>query len=120
MVLFVNAEDRAARDLEAGAVVALETISGDGIARRVEGLTLIDYPMSPGSVAGYYTELNPLLPLDYYDRISGTPAAKSIPVRVVAAAYSAGPPLLSKATSESRRAQRVGTGADGRPGAEGG
>ncbi|MBB5706679.1 FdhF/YdeP family oxidoreductase [Sphingopyxis panaciterrulae] len=86
MVLFVNAEDRAARDLEAGAVVALETISGDGIARRVEGLTLIDYPMSPGSVAGYYPELNPLLPLDYYDRISGTPAAKSIPVRIVAAA----------------------------------
>src|SRR3546814_4623722 len=52
MVLFVNAEDRAARDLEAGEVVALETISGDGIARRVEGLTLIDYPMSPGSEIG--------------------------------------------------------------------
>src|SRR3546814_10488780 len=68
MVLFVNAEDRAARDLEAGAVVALETISGDGIARRVEGLTLIDYPMSLGSVAGYYPDLNPLMPLDHYDR----------------------------------------------------
>jgi len=86
MILFVNAEDREARGLEAGAVVALETISGDGIARRVEGLTLIDYPMSRGSVAGYYPELNPLLPLDYYDRISGTPAAKSVPVRIVAAA----------------------------------
>jgi len=45
---------------------------------------VVDYPMPRGSVAGYYPELNPLLPLDYYDRISGTPAAKSIPVRVVA------------------------------------
>jgi len=85
MIVFVNAEDRAERGLEAGAVVALETISGDGIARRVEGLTLVDYPMSRGSIAGYYPELNPLLPLDYYDRVSGTPAAKSIPVRIVAA-----------------------------------
>ncbi|SPL62680.1 Putative formate dehydrogenase oxidoreductase protein [Ochrobactrum soli] len=39
--------------------------------------------MPRGAVAGYYPELNPLLPLYYYDRISGTPAAKSIPVRVV-------------------------------------
>lgn len=85
MILFMNAKDRADRGLGAGARVALETISGDGIARRVEGLTLIDYPMSRGSVAGYYPELNPLLPLVHYDRISGCPAAKSIPVRVAAA-----------------------------------
>ncbi|KFE34905.1 FdhF/YdeP family oxidoreductase [Thioclava atlantica] len=83
MVLFMNALDRDARGLEPGAKVALETISGDGIRRRVEGLTVLDYPMPRGSIAGYYPELNPLLPLDYYDRSSGTPAAKSIPVRVV-------------------------------------
>jgi formate dehydrogenase major subunit len=84
MVLFMNAEDRTCRGLEAGSRVALETISDDGIDRRVEGLTLLDYPMARGSVAGYYPELNPLLPLDYHDKTSGTPAAKSIPVRVVA------------------------------------
>lgn len=84
MVLFMNAEDRADHGLEAGSRVALETISDDGIDRRVEGLTLLDYPMARGSVAGYYPELNPLLPLDYHDKTSGTPAAKSIPVRVVA------------------------------------
>lgn len=83
MVLFINADDRAARGLAPGSRVALETISADGIARRVPGLTLIDYPMSRGAVAGYYPELNPLLPLDHHDRIAGTPAAKSIPVRVV-------------------------------------
>jgi len=85
MVLFMNEEDRIARGIAPRAQVALETISRDGVRRRVEALTVIDYPMSRGAVAGYYPELNPLLPLDYYDRISGTPAAKSIPVRVVAA-----------------------------------
>ncbi|SNS86462.1 formate dehydrogenase major subunit [Sphingomonas laterariae] len=85
MVVFMNADDRAARGLEPRARVALETISGDGVVRRVDGLTVLDYPMPQGAVAGYYPELNPLLPLAHHDRISGTPAAKSIPVRVVAA-----------------------------------
>jgi formate dehydrogenase major subunit len=82
MVLFMNADDRAARGLEPGCAIALETITDDGVERRVDGLTVIDYPMPRGSVAGYYPELNPLLPLEYHDKISGTPAAKSIPVRV--------------------------------------
>ncbi|MFS8048065.1 FdhF/YdeP family oxidoreductase [Rhizobium sp. BR 314] len=85
MILFMNEADRLERKLEAGARVALETITDDGVQRRVEGLTVLDYPMPRGSVAGYYPELNPLLPLEYYDKISGTPAAKSIPVRVLSA-----------------------------------
>ncbi|QUM72583.1 FdhF/YdeP family oxidoreductase [Sphingopyxis granuli] len=85
MILFMNADDRIARGLEKGATVALETISTDGVRRRVDALTIIDYPMPRGAVAGYYPELNPLLPLDHYDWMSGTPAAKSIPVRVVPA-----------------------------------
>ena len=83
MVLFMNAEDRAARGLASGQKITLETIAGDGVERRIAGLTVLDYPMPRGAVAGYYPELNPLLPLDYYDRTSGTPAAKSVPVRVV-------------------------------------
>jgi formate dehydrogenase major subunit len=84
MVVFMNEADRVARGLEAGARVALETITEDGVQRRIDGLTLLDYPMSRGAIAGYYPELNPLLPLEYHDKTSGTPAAKSIPVRVVA------------------------------------
>jgi len=83
MVLFMNADDRIERGLKAGSSITLETISADGVQRRVEGLTVLDYPMPRGSVAGYYPELNPLLPLEHHDKISGTPAAKSIPVRVV-------------------------------------
>lgn len=84
MVLFMNAQDRADRRLEAGVKITLETIADDGISRRVDGLTVIDYDMPRGAVAGYYPELNPLLPLAHHDEISGTPAAKSIPVRVIA------------------------------------
>ncbi|KXU96060.1 formate dehydrogenase [Stenotrophomonas sp. DDT-1] len=83
MILFMNLEDRVARGISKEGQVSLETISSDGVHRRVDGLTVLDYPMPRGAVAGYYPELNPLLPLDYFDRISGTPAAKSIPVRVV-------------------------------------
>ena len=86
MVLFMNVEDRLARGLQKEAQVSLETISRDGVSRRIDGLTVLDYPMPRGALAGYYPELNPLLPLDYYDRISGTPAAKSIPVRMRAMA----------------------------------
>ncbi len=82
MVLFMNPEDRIARGIEQQARVTLETICDDGVPRRVEGLTILDYPMPLGSVAGYFPELNPLLPLSHHDKISGTPAAKSIPVRV--------------------------------------
>ncbi len=83
MVLFMNQQDRLDRGLENEELIALETISADGIPRKVEGLTVLDYPIAPGAVAGYYPELNPLLPLDHHDKISGTPAAKSIPVRVM-------------------------------------
>lgn len=34
------------------------------------GMGLTQHPR--GAATGYYPELNPLLPLDYHDRISGT------------------------------------------------
>ncbi|NHN88423.1 FdhF/YdeP family oxidoreductase [Acetobacter conturbans] len=83
MVLFLAAAEREAHGLMSNQKVTLETVSTDGILRRVEGLTLVDYPMPRGAVAGYYPELNPLLPLNHFDDISGTPAAKSIPVRLL-------------------------------------
>lgn len=83
MVVLMNTADREERGFENKQTIALETISEDGIRRRVSGLTVIDYPISRGAIVGYFPELNPLLPLDNYDRISGTPAAKSIPVRAL-------------------------------------
>lgn len=83
MVLFMNEDDMRACNIASRALVALETIADDGMARRVEGLTVYPYQMPRGSLAGYYPELNQLLPLGHQDEISGTPAAKSIPVRIV-------------------------------------
>jgi len=82
MVVFMNDEDMEERGITQEMVVSLETISTDGIHRRVNDLVAVAYPMPRGAIAGYYPELNPLLPLNHFDEISGTPAAKSIPVRV--------------------------------------
>lgn len=86
MVLFMNEEDMRDRNIAPLSLVALETIADDGIERRVEGLTVYPFQIPRGSLTGYYPELNPLLPLGHYDEIAGTPAAKSIPVRVLAQA----------------------------------
>ncbi|WBU62805.1 FdhF/YdeP family oxidoreductase [Paracoccus aerodenitrificans] len=91
MVLFLNGEDMQARGVSQGQSVALETISNDNIRRRVDGLTVVEYPLPPGSAAGYFPELNPLLPFDHHDRLTGTPAAKSIPVRILIGEHPSGP-----------------------------
>ncbi|MCY1289546.1 Protein YdeP [compost metagenome] len=84
-VLFMHAADLAARGLEHGDLVDIETIS-QGRQLRYEKLTAIEYEIAPGSVAAYYPEANRLVPLDYIDEDSGTPSYKSVPVRVVRSA----------------------------------
>lgn len=91
LVIFMNKDDMAERGLKNGDAIGLETCSEDGVRRYVDGLNVLDYPMPRGAIAGYYPELNPLLPMGYFDEISGTPAAKSIPVKVVESVASAPP-----------------------------
>ena len=81
-VLFMNPADLAARGLEHGDLVDIETIAA-GRQLRFEKITAIEYEIAPGSVAAYYPEANRLVPLDYIDEDSGTPSYKSVPVRVV-------------------------------------
>lgn len=81
-VLFMNEADLAARGLEHGDLVDIETITS-GRPLRFEKITAIEYDISAGSVAAYYPEANKLVPLDYIDEDSGTPSYKSVPVRVV-------------------------------------
>ncbi|GAB7546090.1 FdhF/YdeP family oxidoreductase [Cupriavidus sp. 8B] len=81
-VLFMNEADLAARGLEHGDLVDIETITS-GRLLRVEKITAIEHDISAGSVAAYYPEANKLVPLDYIDEDSGTPSYKSVPVRVV-------------------------------------
>lgn len=55
---------------------------GPASSRRLPGLTAVAFEIARGSVAAYYPEANPLIALDDYDRRSGTPNYKSIPVLV--------------------------------------
>jgi molybdopterin-dependent oxidoreductase alpha subunit len=84
MVLLMNREDMNARGIDEGDRVTLQTISPDRVVREVAGFAAVPYDVPRGSLAGYYPECNPLLPLWHYAKQSKVPAAKSIPVRVVA------------------------------------
>ncbi|WP_164097676.1 FdhF/YdeP family oxidoreductase [Serratia marcescens] len=80
-VLFMNDSDLQRLGLEHGDVVDLETAL-PGCTQRLEGITVIAYNISAGSVGAYYPEANVLVPLHYIDEESGTPSYKSVPVRV--------------------------------------
>ena len=80
-VIFANEEDLADLGLEAGDRV--DVLAGE---RILSGQTLVAHPISRGSLAAYYPEANCLIPLDDYDRHSGTPAYKSIAVTLRRAA----------------------------------
>jgi molybdopterin-dependent oxidoreductase alpha subunit len=83
-VLFMNEADLAARGLEHGDLVDIET-AVDGVGTmRLEKITAIAYDnIARGSVGAYYPEANVLVPLSYIDKESGTPSYKSVPVRVL-------------------------------------
>lgn len=84
-VLFVNASDLRARDLNDGDVVDV-TSHFAGVQRTVRGLTLVSYDQPAGCVAGYFPELNPLVPLEQNARESHTPSSKSVVVTIARAA----------------------------------
>jgi anaerobic selenocysteine-containing dehydrogenase len=75
-------DDIAAAGLQAGQRVTLLSDAADGIERRVTGLEVVAYEIPRGTVAGYYPELNPLIPISQHDQLSKTPASKGIAVRV--------------------------------------
>jgi molybdopterin-dependent oxidoreductase alpha subunit len=80
-VVFMNEADLAARGLEHGDLVDIETISS-GRKLCLKNITAIVYGIAQGSVAAYYPEANVLVPLDFIDKESGTPSYKSVPVHV--------------------------------------
>lgn len=85
-VIFMNAEDLAARGLEDGDLIDVHAVTADGPRRSVRGYTAIAYDLPRGSVGGYYPEMNAIVALNHYDRKSGTPAYKGVPVKIVRAA----------------------------------
>jgi len=83
-VLFMNREDIAEARLSDGQIVALESDAGDGKARRREGFIVTPYDIPRGCLGAYYPEANVLIPVEHHAEQSHVPAAKSVPVRIVA------------------------------------
>lgn len=81
-IVLMSREDMAELGLAEGSSLSLVCDANDGIDRRVDGLTAQPFNIPRGCVAGYYPELNPLIPLWHHDKASGTPAAKGVPVRI--------------------------------------
>jgi molybdopterin-dependent oxidoreductase alpha subunit len=81
-VVFMNESDMTQRGIAAAERVEIEALSEDGRRRVLRDFTAHPYDIPSGSIAAYYPETNPLLPLAYHDPKSKTPAAKSIPVFV--------------------------------------
>ncbi|WP_333587952.1 FdhF/YdeP family oxidoreductase [Phenylobacterium sp.] len=81
-VLLICAADMDRLGLEAGQVVALETVSDDGIDRRKDGLRVTPFDIPPGCLGAYYPECNVLAPVGHHAQDAKTPAVKGIPVRV--------------------------------------
>jgi anaerobic selenocysteine-containing dehydrogenase len=85
-VVFMNEVDMRRRGISIGALVEIESVAKDRRTRLVRKFVACPYDIPSGSVAAYYPETKPLLPLGYHFPKRRTPAAKSIPVFVRAMA----------------------------------
>jgi molybdopterin-dependent oxidoreductase alpha subunit len=83
-VVLMNPEDIAEAGLKSGQVISLVGDAGDDVHRQVDGLTVTPFLLPRGCIGAYYPEMNPLVPVWYHDEESKTPAAKGVPVRIVA------------------------------------
>jgi len=85
-VVFAHPDDLADRGLADGDLIDLEAAFADGgPVRQVRGFTAIARQLPRGCLAAYYPEANVLASLAERDQRSGTPAYKSMTVRIRAA-----------------------------------
>ena len=82
-IVLISPQELDAAGLVEGQRVALETALDSDPTRRVAGLRITAYDLPAGCVGAYYPEVNALVPLDYHDEESMTPAYKGAPVRIV-------------------------------------
>jgi len=81
-VLLMCRDDISRHGLTSGQKVSLLSDAEDGMERRLDGLVVTPFDLPSGCLGAYYPEANPLIPLWYHDRMSKTPAAKGVPVRI--------------------------------------
>ncbi|MFC3695085.1 FdhF/YdeP family oxidoreductase [Chenggangzhangella methanolivorans] len=76
-VVFINPQDIAAMGAEPNARVDVLGSSEDGRARVAEDFRIVAYDIPRGCVAGYYPELNAVVPFNKAGEGSDTPLSKS-------------------------------------------
>ena len=81
-VVMMNRQDMAAMGLTDGVLVDLVGDHGANGDKRVERFRVVPYNIPRGCIAGYYPELNPLIPVAHHAIESHVPAAKTVPVRL--------------------------------------
>jgi len=79
-VIFIHPEDLKDIGAEAGDRMDVVTDYDDGISRVAQDFRFVPYDIPRGSIAGYYPELNVLVPLGSAGEESDTPTYKSIMV----------------------------------------
>ena len=87
-VLLMNRDDMAELGVADGQILGVASAAADGLRREKHGLRAVAYDVPRGCVAGYYPELNVLIALDHHAEESKVPAAKAVPVRILAGAGS--------------------------------
>lgn len=83
-VVLMCPEDIEAAGLSEGQTIALVSDFGDGKHRELGGLAVRAHKLPRCTIGGYYPECNVLNAIDHHDELSKTPAAKAIPVKIVA------------------------------------
>lgn len=86
-VIFMHANDLAARGLRDGDRVDIETLIDDGHTRRVTAFTARAHDIAPGCAAAYFPEASGLVAAGAYCAHTRTPLYKEMPVRVVASCH---------------------------------
>lgn len=79
-VIFIHPDDLASLGAKAGDRVDVICEYDDGIERIADDFRFVSYDIPRGSVAGYYPELNVLVPLGSAGEQSDTPTSKSVMV----------------------------------------
>jgi molybdopterin-dependent oxidoreductase alpha subunit len=79
-VVFVHPDDLKAMGADAGDRVDVVGEHDDGIERIAQDFRLVPYDIPRGSIAGYYPELNVVVPIGSAGAESDTPTSKSIMV----------------------------------------
>ncbi|MEM6479765.1 MAG: FdhF/YdeP family oxidoreductase, partial [Pseudomonadota bacterium] len=81
-VMFINPADMEKAGIEAGALVDITGTYDDGHLRQCKGFRVVPYDTPVGCIAGYYPEMNELVPHQTVGDQSFTPTSKSVIVRI--------------------------------------